>query len=208
MYSSQWKQDKWLNENIFRNKRGGVFIDIGAHDGVCINNTLFYERNLGWTGICIEPIPSVFEELKKNRQAECIHGCAFNRDGTVLFRNLNGYTEQLSGIAETYNVKHLDRIDSELSIYGGDAQYITVNCYKLETLLEQRGITHVDYLSVDTEGSELQILKGINFDKVCIDVIETEVNYPEDEVKITEFLISKGYKYKKKLGGDVVFVRL
>ena len=76
-------------------------------------------------------------------------------------------------------------------------------------LFDLYGIKKIDYLSVDTEGSELQVLQGINFNKVKIEVIEVEVNYPHDEEKITEFLKNKGYTKKAKLGrGSAIFLHL
>ena len=51
-YKSQFGQDKFLNENIFKNKRNGVFIDIGAHDGITYSNSYVFEKQLDWTGIC------------------------------------------------------------------------------------------------------------------------------------------------------------
>lgn len=55
-YKSQYSQDKFLNENFFKNKKNGVFIDIGAHDGITMSNSFFYEKQLGWDGLCVEQI--------------------------------------------------------------------------------------------------------------------------------------------------------
>ena len=52
---SQYGQDIILNDRIFKNKKNGYFIDIGAYDGVCFSNTLLYEEKFDWNGICIEP---------------------------------------------------------------------------------------------------------------------------------------------------------
>lgn len=209
MYKSQWKQDQWVNENFFHNKRNGVFVDIGAHDGVVINNTYFFEKELGWTGICVEPIPKVYEQLRKNRKAECINGCAYNRSGTITFHQVDGYAEMLSGIEETYNDKHRNRIAHEISSQGGTCTIIESKCYTLKELLEERNITHVDYLSIDTEGSELQVLEGIDFNKVTFGIIEIEVNYPEeDEEMFNKFLLARGYKFLIKLGGDNLYCRV
>lgn len=66
-YYSQYQQDRILNEFIFRNARAGAFLDIGAYDGVLFSNTCFFERDLGWRGICVEPTPHIFAQLRKNR---------------------------------------------------------------------------------------------------------------------------------------------
>lgn len=205
MYQSQWQQDQWLNENVFHNKKNGVFVDVGAHDGVDINNTYFYEKELEWTGICVEPIPNIYQKLRDNRSAKCVHGCAYNKNGTVKFQWLDGYTEMLSGIEETYNSKHCDRVDRELKQHGGNRTLIEVPCYTLEKLLEDSNITHIDYLSIDTEGSEMQVLEGINFDRVKIDVIEVENNYPEELPMFNKFLNEKGFEMGGRLTGDVIY---
>ena len=206
MYYSQYKQDMWLNHNIFKDKRNGVFVDVGAHNGITINNTYFFEKELDWTGICIEPIENIYQQLSENRKAESILGCAYNRDGIVSFNQLEGYTEMLSGISNTYNEKHNNRINAEIQAYGGTRKNIEVKCFTLATLFSERNITHVDYLSIDTEGSEFEILEGINFDKVTIDIIDLELNYPdEDREKFNSFLISKGYKFLIHIGGDVIY---
>ena len=63
-FYSQFNQDNYVFNKFFKNNQNGFFLDIGEHDGVTGNNTKFFE-DLGWSGVCIEPIPSVFEELKK-----------------------------------------------------------------------------------------------------------------------------------------------
>lgn len=207
MYYSQWEQDKWLNENIFKNKKNGVFVDIGAHDGVTLSNTYFYEKELEWTGLCIEPIPKIYQKLCKNRKAICVHGCVYDRNGTITFRCLEGYTEMLSGIEETYNNRHNERVNREIEQHGGKRKTMDVPCYRLEKLLSDNNITHVDYLSIDTEGSEMQVLNSIDFDNVTIDVIEVEVNYRDEEEKFTEFFDKKGYKLIAVLTCDNIYVR-
>lgn len=70
-FYSQYKQDEYLYKKFFKKKRNGVFFDIGAHNGIKISNTYFFEKNLGWTGVCVEPRDSAFEELEKNRECIC-----------------------------------------------------------------------------------------------------------------------------------------
>ena len=63
---SQFNQDKFIFENFFPVKSDGVFVDIGAHDGITLSNTWFFENYLGWTGYCFEPNPSLFAKLVEN----------------------------------------------------------------------------------------------------------------------------------------------
>jgi len=61
MFYSQYNQDQYLETNVFKGFKNGVYVDVGAHDGVSINNTLYFHKNNNWTGIIIEPIKQVFE---------------------------------------------------------------------------------------------------------------------------------------------------
>ena len=65
-YYSQAGQDEWV-VNFFKSKKNGFFLDIGAHNGIYINNTYYLEKNLEWTGLCIEANPIIFEELRNKR---------------------------------------------------------------------------------------------------------------------------------------------
>ena len=67
MYYSQCGEDKFLNDTFFKNKKNGVYIELGALNGVLISNTKFFEDKLNWKGILIEPHPEEFERLKCNR---------------------------------------------------------------------------------------------------------------------------------------------
>jgi len=201
-FYSQFYQDQYVYENFFQDKTEGVFIDIGAHDGIDINNTKFFEE-IGWKGICIEPIPEVFARLRNNRSAICIEGCISNRSGTGYFLRCKGYTEMLSGLYDNYDLEHLERIKREQRIYGGSTEFLEVQLYKLNDLLEKHNLFHVDYLTIDTEGNELDILKSIDFERFYIDVIDVESNY--DDGPLLSFLTSKGYQKKKKLGCDYIF---
>ena len=71
-FHSQDKQDLFLKNNVFKDYKNGFFVDVGAHDGKKINNTLFFENYYNWTGINIEPMPNVFTELTNNRP-NCIN---------------------------------------------------------------------------------------------------------------------------------------
>ena len=61
MFHSQYGQDEYLEKTIFKGYKNGIFVDVGAHDGVSINNTLYFEKNHNWTGINIEPIKNIYD---------------------------------------------------------------------------------------------------------------------------------------------------
>jgi hypothetical protein len=79
---SQHGQDAFVYETFFKSKDGqGYFVDVGAYDGVTFSNSLFFERHLGWSGICIEPLPAAFEKLRGSRTAVCLNCAVADREG-------------------------------------------------------------------------------------------------------------------------------
>lgn len=202
-FYSQFKQDEYIYNRFFNDKKNGVFIDFGAHDGISLSNTYFFEKQQGWTGICIEPIPAIFEQLQKNRSCTCINACIAPISGQQRFWIVGTEaknTQMLSGLIDAYDPRHIQRIYSESR---GEGQEILVDCYTLNALLEEHGITHVDYISIDTEGGELEILKSIDFDTYTIDIIDVENNYNDPAFRT--FLESKGYVFITKMVIDEIY---
>lgn len=202
-YFSQSRQDHFL-DYYFSKKEKGVFVDIGAHDGVTYSNTCFFERYRNWTGLCVEPIPEVFAQLDKNRSCIKANYCIGKKDGPERFLRIKGYSEMLSGIYDNYEESHLQRIKSELEEFNGEQQLIDVQSIPLGKLLTQNGINKVDFLSIDVEGSELMVLESIDFKDCHISLIIVENNY--DDPAIGQFLEDKDYKFLRRLGKDDLYL--
>lgn len=198
-YVSQYGQDKWLIENIFPNKKDGVFVDIGANDGVTLSNTLVLER-LGWNGLAIEPIASTYEKLIASRKCTCINGGIAARTGEYTFRKIVGESEMLSGIKEEFDPRHIERIDQAVAEQGGQVVDETIQCYNLNELLEQHGIKQVDFVSIDVEGAELSILESIDFSRVKITAFAIENNYRDP--RIPRLMKRNGYKIRARVGDE------
>ncbi len=198
-YYSQYGQDKFLYENFFTDKKDGFFIDIGAHNGIHLSNTYFFE-NLGWSGFCFEPIPTVFNELQKNRKCNLINCALSNKKGFDDFLMLEGYTEMLSGLVNEYDQNHLIRINNEILMMGGKK-----NVIKCETVLfeDYNFPENIDYISLDVEGAEMTILKTIDFEKHKIKFMTIEVNHSAKEIE--NFMVDKGFEKISNLGCDFVF---
>jgi len=195
MFYSQYKQDEYLETTVFKGYKEGFYVDVGAHDGVSLNNTLYFEKNNNWRGINIEPIKGVFDMLVENRPLDVNINCAVcNRDGEADFYLNEGYTEMLSGIIENYDARHLERLMNENTEKSATTQIVKVNTKRLETIFDEQGVSHINYLSIDVEGAEFEVLKSINFDKVFIDVIGFENNYTEVSTPIILYLEYKGFK--------------
>lgn len=204
-YHGQYQQDKYL-DRLFNKKSNGVFIDIGAHDGQTFSNSLFFEKQRNWKGLCVEPIPEIFAKLNETRTCVKINGCISEKTGIEKFLRVRGEfvdTEMLSGLVDKYDPKHLERIDREIKQYGGSKEEIEVTCYNINDLLYENKFNRVDFFTIDTEGNEMSILKTINFKTFDIDVLLVENNYQTEEMN--QFMQSKGYKRIKKIGHDEVY---
>jgi len=204
-FKSQHHQDEFII-NYFKGKKNGVFIDVGAHDGITLSNTYVLEKEYGWTGICFEPMPRQFKNLDESR--DCIkYNCAiYDTNGTEKFTlvDYDGYPDMLSGITKDITHKHMSGILSESSRVGAKLKHIDIQTRILNEVLSENNIFEIDFLSVDVEGAELKVMKGINFDEFHIKVIVFENGENTDDVR--DFLKSKDFSFYKRLGIDDVFI--
>lgn len=203
LYTSQLGQDIFVDE-YFNSKTNGVFVDIGAHDGKSGSNTYFLEKTRKWKGICVEPGINEFKELDKNRNCITINSCVSDYDGESEFTYLEGHTNMLSGLSESYDERHKTRIKNEIEMYGGKANIINMPVFKLQTILDKHQLYDIDYCSLDTEGSELNILKSIDFKKTKIKLFSIENNFGENIFE--EYLKNFGFELLTKLQWDDIFV--
>jgi FkbM family methyltransferase len=199
-YHSQSGQDKFLEEIIFKGFKNGFYMDIGAHDGISINNTLYFNRVHGWKGVNVEPIKSVFDNLVINRPDDINLNCAISdTEGLQEFLCNTGYTEMLSGLKNMYDQRHFQRLIKENISNGGKTNTIMVDAKRIESVCDKHTIHHIHYLSIDVEGAELSVIKSINFDKVFIDVIQFENNYNDHTCdEIISYLSNKNYTLIKR----------
>ncbi|WP_417897199.1 FkbM family methyltransferase [Bacillus haimaensis] len=203
-YYSQIGQDKFVNENIFNGMENGFFVDIGAHDGISFSNSYFFEKHKNWSGICVEPLTDVFNLLKKNRACICIEGAIYIENSYADFRQLSGPLEMLSGLVTEYDKRHIKRINRQSENTGSESKIIKVKTFTLQSILDKFNVTHIDLLSIDTEGAELATLKSIDFTKVRVECIAVENNY-QDKI-VEEFLNNLGFSIIKKLEFEDIYL--
>ena len=199
-YPQPWE---WVKDNINFSDEELFYVDVGANDGLIVSNTAHFDLNLGWKGICVEPHPRAFSELQKNRPNSInLNYCITDSEGEVDFLSISGYAEMLSGIKSFYSEEHLKRIDSEIQKHGGEKQIIKIVSKPLWKVLKEYDVKKIDYLSIDTEGSEFEILNGIDFDRVDIRVISTENSSNKE---INKLLQDKGYVFAGFVCGDEIY---
>jgi len=174
-----------LIENDF--KRDGYFIEFGATDGLELSNTHLLEKEFGWTGILAEPAKIWHEELQKNRSCNIETQCVWSKSGEVL-----SFHESDTAVLSTVN--SLRTIADGNKDYRLEGKQYDVQTISLEDLLKKYSAPkRIDYLSIDTEGSEYEILSNFNFDAYDIRVITCEHNYMPERDEIYKLLTSKGF---------------
>ena len=109
----------------------------------------------------------------------------------------------LSGISKFYDPRHKDRLVGEVEKHNDKVYKQKINAKSLQTVFNEYNLKYIDYLSVDTEGSELIIIDGINFDETKINLISLEVNY--ELTPVNEAMERKGYSFLEKICGDAFY---
>ncbi|KAI0557868.1 S-adenosyl-L-methionine-dependent methyltransferase [Gracilaria domingensis] len=134
---------------------------------------------MGWRGICVEANSQYYERLHTQRSCHLVPTCASDEDEKDVQFGMLGAN---GGILETYtgDARVLEGVAEELS------------CTTLETIFHRMGVSHVDYLNLDVEGHELEVLEGVEWGKVIIDIITVE-NEKHARNPIHTFLLQRGY---------------
>lgn len=199
-YSSQSGQDKFINSFIFKNIKNGFFVEIGAYDGVMGSNCLFFERYLGWDGIAVEPSPSQFNLLKNNRKCRCINKAISNKKEVIEFVDVIEGKTQMSGINKDFYSSTLEYLNKD--------QRTKFNKINIETSTFSEVLAdtfHIDYLSIDVEGYEKDILESIDFNKYKVKVLSVENNKPKD-INLNSILFKYGFMYLDNVGNDEIYI--
>jgi FkbM family methyltransferase len=167
-------------------KNDGYFVEFGATNGIKFSNSMLLETSYGWHGILAEPGRKWQKELKKNRSAIIETRCVWKNTGEFLEFN---ETE----VGELSTLEMFSSSDLHANSRKSGVRY-EVETVSLEELLEvNQAPTHIDYLSIDTEGSEFHILKGFNFTKFTFSFISCEHNFTDSREQVRDLLESKGY---------------
>jgi FkbM family methyltransferase len=186
---SQLKQDLFvLAELDF--KRDGFFVEFGATNGIDLSNSFLLENEFGWNGILAEPARCWHNELKSNRNCNIETDCVWSDSKSVL--NFN----QVDAAAELSTVSVYNQTGSHSKWREGGQNY-SVNTISLNDLLDKYNAPQkIDYLSIDTEGSEYEILSNFDFTKYEFSIITCEHNYTPIREKIFSLLTKQGYTRK------------
>ena len=183
---SQILQDLWVCYEL-NEKREGFFVEFGATNGLVNSNTWLLENKLQWKGILAEPNPFWHSLLAVNCNSIVDHRCIHSVSGEMVsFLVTEDSDPELSSIAAFANGDHF----AEVRARGTPIQVKTVSLNDL--LLEHNAPTDIDYLSIDTEGSEYEILSHFDFARYRVNLISVEQN-SNTEQKIESLLSRHGF---------------
>jgi FkbM family methyltransferase len=185
---AQLSQDAWVLFET-REQRGGYFVEFGAGDGMLLSNTYLLEKSFGWNGTLAEPNPVFHDRLSRNRDCFISRKCVAASTGQkVPF--LQATDPHLS------SMERYASLDFHAAERANGAK-IFVETQSLEDLLSAaRAPRAIDYLSLDTEGSELEILSAFDFDKFDVRLITVEHNHTARRGEIYQLLSDKGFERK------------
>jgi FkbM family methyltransferase len=181
---SQQKQDRWISELVFPKKKNGYFVEAGAHDGITTSNTYFLERYRDWDGVLVEPNPILFRQLERIRAVNLVNCALSSEKGKLNFKPDGG----------------LGRIVPDST----SEDTISVDSLTLEHVLnESNAPSVIDYLSLDVEGHEDQVLHDFPIDGYHFNAIMVET----PSGKLRDKLRCEGYTKIIEIPGiDALFV--
>lgn len=164
----------------------GYFVEFGGTDGVHWSNTHLLEKEFGWSGIVGEPARQYHHALKSNRSCHIETDCVWSQTGLSL-----KFNETKIGYYST--IEQFSSHDNHHAHRTNGTRY-RVRTISLMDLLEKYDAPkQIDFLSIDTEGSELEILSAFDFEQYSISIIACEHNYTDKREKIHGLLSKHGY---------------
>ena len=187
----EMQQDLWIALSAMPGKRNGYYVDVGSWDGVAASNTKLLD-DMGWKGVCIDPFP----RNMATRTCQVFRQPVFSVSGKkVSFRA--AAASYLSGITDTLGNGRTDPDVQKAPL----VELVTATLD--ETLEKAKAPNRIDFMSIDVEGAELEVLRGLSFDKYQVEAFTIEHNWEEPKREdIRQLLESKGYTRVRSWGAD------
>jgi FkbM family methyltransferase len=197
-FYSQQDEDKYIIQYLLKNKiNDGTYLEIGACDGLLYSNTKTLEDYFGFKGILIEPQLMFFNNLQKNRCIENneLYNCAVS----------NSDEKSISFIGNNAEGGLLDNINTDLTKYNWKP-YTVLN-KKMKDILHNSKFNYIDFMIIDVEGSELSLLKSIDFKFpiFCI-IIEAHSGEQSKNKIFGDYLKDNGFTFKERQRGNEIWL--
>jgi FkbM family methyltransferase len=199
-YQAQHGEDRWL-ERYLGGKNDGFFVEVGAYDGVVLSNTFFFEST-GWKGVLVEPDPAKAALCRANRPNSRVFECAAVSSPTidhVTFYAVEG--------GEVYSTTSLtDNHRRRLEGYGLAPAPTRVAAMTLDAILESARATRIDFVTIDVEEGEIEVLKGFDIRrwKPAAVIVETATRFRKPEIR--QYFVQHGYVFREGVGVNDIYV--
>ncbi len=191
--ASQLYQDLFVLFTL-QQKKGGKFLEFGATNGLELSNSLLLERNFGWHGVLAEPSPQWHDQLRQNRpNTKIITDCIYSDSG----KNLDFFVSDVGALSTLEEFRDSDNssMPGNTAARNKDGYKVKVSTISLnDVFVDYFDSRPIDYMSVDTEGSELVILENFDFEKFGPKILTVEHNFTENEVKLDRLLEESNYR--------------
>lgn len=172
------------------NISNGKFVDVGANDGMIGSMTYDLEKK-GWSGILIEPNPILVENLKKIRTSPVFPFAISSVEGDLPFYIVQG-PGNLDGLSR---FNYTNEFENHVKSCGGTVKKTIVQVRKISSIMsEAQDLKEIDFLKIDVEGHELEVLKSFDFEHFHPRLIVTEDNFKDADKSVRKLLRTKGYK--------------
>jgi FkbM family methyltransferase len=204
-YRSQFGED-WVLDEFFGHRTSGFYVEVGAYNGVDISNTYFFEKR-GWGGVLIEASPPVAAECRRNRPGSRVVNCAVVGPGgpPEIEFNIVQDSQSLSRIqigAGDPNLNLVRNFTGRL-----DVRPVRVPARTLDSILEEEcGSRAIDFMTIDVEGYEYEVLRGFTIERWRPTVLIVERAKLLPESRIMRHLHRNGYRYECTTGVNDWFV--
>jgi len=198
-FYGQFGTDKEI-EKYFKGKTDGNAIEVGGAQGIAASNTYYFEK-LGWNVLCIEPVPELWKQLKINRNHAYQYALSNFHQDSVPFTVVTLKNDDMSAISGLQLDQEL--YDAHKHIIKHKRQ-IKVNVRTLDEVIAEFGqFDTIDFVSIDTEGTELDVLKGFDLKKWTPKVLVIENNHDTKDVE--RYVKKFGYEKKERVGVNDIY---
>lgn len=194
--------DELFHAKAVKRHRRPRYLDIAANHAKRWSATWFYDRCMGWDGVCVEANPKYYAELDTERHCHVVKTCMSDSAHKVKFAMTDAYGGVVKDEKEQFGVdgaKHAT-MDKFKGAFEGVRE---LTCTTVKKEVERVGMAHFDFMSLDVEGHELPILRGVDWERVTIDVIVTESRSGE----VKQLLEKLGYVLHKSVLKDFLYIR-
>ncbi|HEY5952022.1 MAG TPA: FkbM family methyltransferase [Kofleriaceae bacterium] len=202
-FKAQFGEDKLLAQH-FADKPAGYFVEIGAYDGVRMSNTFYFEQ-IGWHGLLVEADPDLAQRCREARPHSAVVQCAVvapDAPKTVTFQVSEDWKSLSSLSFDRARKEQLERLSG-----GFRVSSIAVPGKTLDEILDDNAVATIDFLTIDVEGHEWDVLRGFSIDRWRPEIVIVERNTLLPDLRIARYMFEHGYRYIRTTGVNDWFGR-